>query len=160
MAIENLTNPANAGVIQHLIDLGTAYARDGNKQKSGTFFRVSMALRGIPDLIDENYDCTQHKGIGGSSQKEVTQFLQTGTSERLQGLQTANADADSELPLPERISNRLADKSSLPAQAIKVAIVLTAGLNQLMTLEDYRSNVDKFEQHIRDAGLEEVLADL
>ncbi|AUR83178.1 beta-like DNA polymerase [Vibrio phage 1.031.O._10N.261.46.F8] len=157
MAIQNLNNPANEGVIQHLIDIGTLYQGTGDKRKSTTFFNVSMILRGVADVIDKDYDVTKHQRVGGSTQREVTQFLETGTSDRKEELRSAKGAQDDNTPLPERVASELANHSGGHLQVYKVGIIMTVAVNGLQTLEDYKANVDKFDQHVIDAGLEVVL---
>lgn len=79
---------SNKGVAGHFNRLSSYYRIAGEAQKATTFGRVATAISELDSEV-ATYDFKVNKiyGVGGSSIKEIQQYLETGTSDRLKDLE-------------------------------------------------------------------------
>lgn len=69
------------------MELSGSYAKLGNNIKSGSFARAASTIKDSALLeINESAELGKLRGIGPSTVKEINEFLEKGTSERLEKL--------------------------------------------------------------------------
>lgn len=152
-----IKNQKNEGLVGHFTRLGSLYQKSKNNVKAGTFFKIARIISDLEEEVDLDYKLTQHAGCGASSQKEVTEFLKTGSSSRLQEL-VLNPEIPME-NLQEKIARLLITKdASLGGRPISTDLLMTVAINgMLSTVDSYIENIKMFDQYLLDAGLEEIL---
>lgn len=93
-------------VIKFLMELSSTYSQLGNNIKSGSFARAANAISNsnIEDINSGN-DVIHLPGIGGSTKKEIDEFITKGTSDRLEQLRSElKKESQDEKVIDEKLS--------------------------------------------------------
>jgi hypothetical protein len=157
--MSTIVNELNSALVGHFSRLGGLYAKCGEKNRSGTFYRVATLVAGLKDHVDDKYDIKQHAGCGASTEVEIKEFLATGSSARLTEL-VMRPDMPLET-LQDKIARLIVVRNpSLDGSRVSADLVLTAAINGLTDLDSYMANLPLFDQYMLDSGLEQLLAEL
>lgn len=146
---------ANLEICDFFTRLSSLYYATKDKRKGGTFSRVANVCAGYEEPITKDTDLTTHAGIGGSSQRELTQFLERGTSDRMIEL-LSNPDAPVETFQDKLVRLLTMQIGKEHEGRVKSSIILGFAMNRISNVEDALENVEKFDAFLRE-GLRELL---
>lgn len=154
----------NQSLVNHFIAISDGYLQAGDKRRFGTFKKVAGILADLDVVVTKEYEVTQHPGVGGSSEEIVHEFLESGTSSRLEEVNQLIHEAKAarkNTPVEELVGRMLEDRDpSLGSGQATSMLYMWTAINGCNTIQSMQDMIQSAPPGLVNAGLATVLYEL